>query len=47
MPRDRVHEVEKGYYADGEDAYAMRRYLRTLTPAERDAVMKDRRKDRD
>lgn len=24
-----VHDVEKGYYADGEDALAMRKYLKT------------------
>lgn len=24
---DRVHEVESKYYADGEDAFAMRKYL--------------------
>ncbi|KAI0352097.1 acyl-CoA N-acyltransferase [Trametes cingulata] len=26
-----VHDVEKGYYADGEDAYVMRRSLKDLT----------------
>jgi len=23
-----IHEIEKGYYADGEDAYDMRKYFR-------------------
>lgn len=29
-----IHEIEAKYYADGEDAYAMRKKLRELTPEE-------------
>lgn len=30
--RYQVHDVEKGYYADGEDAYDMRCYFRNAPP---------------
>ena len=37
-PRDRQYDLEKGYYADKEDAYAMRLQLRTK-PVEPDAYV--------
>ena len=35
--RYEVNDVEKGYYADGEDAYDMRCYFKRNNPKEADA----------
>lgn len=46
IPRFRVHDVEAKYYADGEDAYGMRKQLREPTEEEKKAMEKSAKKEK-